>query len=75
LARVLLDDDPKAAADLLVTVADISQDRPVDHLMGEYHTLARAIADRDISLGRHLADRLRDWRNPPPTGITRRLRG
>ncbi|WP_131770193.1 hypothetical protein [Candidatus Protofrankia californiensis] len=74
LARVVLDDDPDTAADLLIDVADVSQRRPVDHLIGQYHTLARTIADRDVRLGRQLADRLREWRGPTPGGgVTRRF--
>ncbi|WP_239334527.1 hypothetical protein [Frankia sp. CiP3] len=74
LARVVLDDDPKMAAELLIDVADVSQQRPVDHLIGQYHTVARTIADRDIGLGRQLTDRLREWRGPTAGGgITRRF--
>ncbi|WP_250283883.1 hypothetical protein [Frankia sp. CiP1_Cm_nod2] len=74
LARVLLDDAPDTAADLLIDVADISQRRPVDHLIGQYHILTRAIADRDIRLGLQLTDRLREWCRPTAgSGATRRF--
>jgi hypothetical protein len=64
LARTLVDDDPAAAAGLLVSAADFSQHRPVAHLIGQYQNLSRVVADRDVRLGRTLADRLREWRQP-----------
>jgi hypothetical protein len=69
LARTLVDDEPRVAADLLATAADISQDRPTSHLIVQYRAVAREVADRDIELGRALTSRLREWL---PAGATRR---